>query len=738
MGKKKSRSATVKTDTTRNCDAATDASLSDQRRVQRIVASGFEVTRQSLKKIRKEHPERKHILEGTEMVEPFYSRRIKAATNYLPVMVKRFEKHQNVEPDDFAVFFAQPTCNIASLDTGGSLCTGAALWILDTLRACRKMQKLYENIPWLPDDDPTEMPAIYDSCHSDENIKGLVFIIQSWFERKLRLDTSTGSSTAVEKARHDPTTHFSAIMELIPEEAKNRAVNRLEDKVWEWADIYLSVLDDIIGRRLQVEKKINVLDDELGELTEKLKLQVKKAQRSQKDKPAGSTTASVKAPLIAPFAAPLTAPLTAPDNDILGVLGTYQNAILGRATTSELKTPLDAPMQLIRRIEKLENERRAIIEEERSLRMWAPGSFKTSTKKLTEKLGADNAEKFINFRVGDPFEMCFAFLCLLDRDDDIAWLYSFTLAVMDAACGQLPWAKGDYDEEEDTIWHPQDFFEMLLNDDSDEVDYSEDRHLDDDWFGLKYTMNGVDEEANERASIAQIVYQLTGAIIPRNTYRYDSLRKQLRRGGLPNTKIDRAISAMMVLGEVQRRSRNWLFDGFSFDDLVERQAADDAVQDESASSDMADTIEKLKAENAALKKENDRLRQATHAAHREVKESQQSIEKLEREAEEHTQELADLRELVFNQQNGEYEKSEKSENSEIEFPYETKRRIVVFGGHDSWLREIRQKLPKVRFVDRGASPNADLIRNADVIWIQANSMQIVGPNGHLCHIRRTV
>ena len=68
MGKKKSRPATVKTDTTRNCDAATDASLSDRRRVQRIVASGFEVTRQSLKKIRKEHPERKHILEGTEMV----------------------------------------------------------------------------------------------------------------------------------------------------------------------------------------------------------------------------------------------------------------------------------------------------------------------------------------------------------------------------------------------------------------------------------------------------------------------------------------------------------------------------------------------------------------------------------------------------------------------------------------------------------------------------------------------
>ena len=78
------------------------------------------------------------------------------------------------------------------------------------------------------------------------------------------------------------------------------------------------------------------------------------------------------------------------------------------------------------------------------------------------------------------------------------------------------------------------------------------------------------------------------------------------------------------------------------------------------------------------------------------------------------------RELVFNQQNGEYEKD--TPDTTITFPYETRHRIVVFGGHDSWLREIRQKLPAVRFVDREASPNADLIRNADVIWIQANSL----------------
>lgn len=216
MAKNKQKAPT-QSQTTKNLD------LSDPRKVERFVSSEFEVSRQYLKKIRKEHPERKNVLLETEMVEPLYSRRIRAAANYLPVMMKHFEKYQSVKPDDYTVFFAQPTLSISSLDYRGSLSTGAALWILDTLKDCRKMQKLYENIPWLPDDDPTEMPIIYDPCHSYENIKGLVFVIQSWFENRLSVDSQTSGKTQemgkdVTKEPHgvkvnpDPCAHFSAIL----------------------------------------------------------------------------------------------------------------------------------------------------------------------------------------------------------------------------------------------------------------------------------------------------------------------------------------------------------------------------------------------------------------------------------------------------------------------------------------------------------------------------------------------
>ena len=84
------------------------------------------------------------------------------------------------------------------------------------------------------------------------------------------------------------------------------------------------------------------------------------------------------------------------------------------------------------------------------------------------------------------------------------------------------------------------------------------------------------------------------------------------------------------------------------------------------------------------------------------------------------QELTDLRELVFHQQEEVY--YEDTEVSEISFPYNAAKRIVVFGGHDSWAREIKQKLPNVRFIDRTMQPNAELIRRADVVWIQTNSL----------------
>lgn len=102
---------------------------------------------------------------------------------------------------------------------------------------------------------------------------------------------------------------------------------------------------------------------------------------------------------------------------------------------------------------------------------------------------------------------------------------------------------------------------------------------------------------------------------------------------------------------------------------------------------------------------------------RENRELKDHLEKMEVETGEMRQELADLREVVFNQQSGAEE--EITEERKISFPYHTSRRLVAFGGHDSWLREIKFKLPDVRFMSDDIS-SPEIIKRADVVWIQTN------------------
>ena len=55
------------------------------------------------------------------------------------------------------------------------------------------------------------------------------------------------------------------------------------------------------------------------------------------------------------------------------------------------------------------------------------------------------------------------------------------------------------------------------------------------------------------------------------------------------------------------------------------------------------------------------------------------------------------------------------------YPYHTKKRTVVFGGHRTFLRELRKRLPGVKYVNiANYSFNMDIIRNAEVVWVQTN------------------
>ena len=58
----------------------------------------------------------------------------------------------------------------------------------------------------------------------------------------------------------------------------------------------------------------------------------------------------------------------------------------------------------------------------------------------------------------------------------------------------------------------------------------------------------------------------------------------------------------------------------------------------------------------------------------------------------------------------------------MQWPYAVKKRILVFGGHDSWLKVIRGMLEGVRWIDKGERVNTDAIKRADIVFIQTNAM----------------
>lgn len=61
-----------------------------------------------------------------------------------------------------------------------------------------------------------------------------------------------------------------------------------------------------------------------------------------------------------------------------------------------------------------------------------------------------------------------------------------------------------------------------------------------------------------------------------------------------------------------------------------------------------------------------------------------------------------------------YGKSEKEETR--------KKKICIFGGHDTWVKALRGKITNAKFIRCGDLHSLDVIRNADEIWIQTNAI----------------
>ena len=590
------------------------------------------------------------IVTKYDLTEKLCARRMKAVAHLMPEMQERYAKiYPEIDiTDEFADIASLPVLTYDIIDVESNLCLGAAIWMLDQIWEEHEIQELCELIP--EECDYVDIPDVYDTRFSDEIIKGMLWVIQNRYGEADRYVVPPN----IFSKKNDSV--FHKILDLIPNVSKEMAAAQLKTKFWEWASLYFKALNPLVHEMCRQDEIFDRLTEQIEETKKKY----------FPKKPVKPTLA-------------LTAPLPLFDD-----------------------TPANDPKLEVEmlgcQLDKSEEAHNAISKKIGDFRFNGLQAAVTSKESLLKCMDADLAEAMYNFPIEDPYELCFAILYLFDQDDDYAWVYSFMTAVICRAASMLPWGFACYEEEEDGFWF-------------EDGKWIPSMPLNPEWYETKYVGQRYenDEEEPHEVSIAQIIYEHTGAILPRNMHRFDDAFRPLKKRGLKPSEANMVCALMNVLGEARRRQEyisNDFIKGLDWNSTAQPEKAE---EEDSA----AEENEQLKKELAQLKEQ---AKKANYTLSRENRDLKEKLEKSEAAAGEMTQELADLREIVFNQQSG---AEEKTVEVKITFPYHTTRRILAFGGHDSWLREIKFKVPDVRFMGEDIS-SPEIIRRADVVWIQTN------------------
>ena len=217
-------------------------------------------------------------------------------------------------------------------------------------------------------------------------------------------------------------------------------------------------------------------------------------------------------------------------------------------------------------------------------------------------------------------------------------------------------------------------------------------------------------------NLAQIVYDLSRCVVPNGVYPFDAEKQKYIEAGMDE----------MTAAEVSRTAEMLFLTGFREEPLYQQFLArefpawieslrQESEEEDSEQTDFEEEVQRLKKENKALKSA---LAEAAKESDKALKDADRELKTLRREH----RELADLRELIFNQQKDPVERKEEQSEA-IGWPYETRKKMVVFGGHSVFQKSIRAMLPTVKFVEVSQySFDPNIIRYADMVWVQTNYM----------------
>jgi len=640
---------------------------------------------------------------------------------------------------------------LEQLDTWNFLLLGAAIWLLDNVNDFWDLDDILADVDW---EENWELPFLYSPNYSKDMISAVHYVLEHrTASKRYILDVEAKPGTTANA--------FNALLGLIDPADLRRAIAHTRTLFWEYVDRFFDVEKALVNDFAASVDKYNAQVDKLNRLIRQLvegmdqRFSMNKGPSSSLSAGsmipgspmiAGGSTAP-GSPMMAGGSATPGSPMMAGGSATPGSPMMPWQASPMRPGNSEMpgraglvgesgKTGKTNPFDFVTPQWNLTTS--SMSEEDPSLMPFL-GSFNPlislgesadrahdEVDKRAEEMtqyeskmivycfdfscyGFANARRYRtemptgqllssaqdlpNF---DPWEIC-AGVLLLCSEDALRRLYADIPGATPERDLDLPWLLGSMEGMlADVLWHlPWGVHRY----DPDDVPFDKRKlklpHLD--LNTLAY-----DDEDGNRRNLSHLIYEATGAILPLDMEDFDGMSRYLTKQGMSKKLAGQVTELMTVLEAVQFREE------------LSTKKLSDPVNEDTVSED----VEELKEQ---LKELRDRLKKVTDAAHTQDQRARKAEAALAAEREKMAAdraELAGLREVVFTAD------SRDDEHISVTLPYEVKQRSVIFGGHDMWQKPMKEFLTgDVRFIDRDmVAFDTDVIRNAEVIWIQTNAI----------------
>lgn len=666
----------------------------------------------------------------------YRKRRENAIVKYAPIFAERFEKKYgniSIESRFIDMCSVSMACLPDIIDEDENITLAVALFILDDLHRNRN---IWEAMLYIPDSEEllcdVELPDDFtDAVFENSLIKGMMYLIEHRDdEEDIYFNAVSAKRTEenvpereyihsemyknylddLDKFRADKRAEgedmscrerLDKVLSFMQPETVERAEQRFKEKMFEFADILFARYDSFENEIEEAIGRCVDVCDELYSAEERLLKEVQKQEDERRKKTVSrSSILSMK-------------PMEMPQIDMdIAPFGNSFGTSYVPDERDEIEIMLERVNELRDKLEKYDEERADILSERYRYTVFAVNSREGYTFMVDDF--EEEAAQLDALRVDNPYETCFAYFSLLDSGSDIVWLVPLAGMMLRLAAELLPWTQNrnealsdymdmveaeeqydDEEEEEEETEAVPDYIERearLYT--PGYTDYS-------DW--LEEGAKRVKKQDLMQLNFPQLIFKETGLNIPRRTDIHEGRDKGFIKSGISKKNIDFFRMYLEVCCAVDYRI------GF------------DKKRTEETEIDNVENTDTMKSIISAKSDEIVQLKTALHKAENDLRNEKERSEKFFADMETERRELSELRELIYNLRNN-IEEEAAPDTEEIHLPYTAQSNIVIFGGHDSWLRAFRPLVKNVRIIDPHTNPDINLIRNADVVWMQSNAM----------------